>query len=145
MGFFSWITQDTDRSICNTYSDREPFRVIMLDNKGNKWVEDNYEGYGVFGGKDFYELLAEMNGVVERDKVQLQGEEYTDYMRGKGIDLVYENNPSGDNTPGVLYPNLVEDENWKWRNTGPFSCPDQGFFYPDIPEDEDEWEDDEEE
>lgn len=124
MGFFSWITQDTNRSICNTYSGFGLFNVIMMDNKGNKWVEDNYEGYGVFGGKDYYELLAEMNGVVERDKVQLQGEEYTDYMRGKGIDLAFKKHQKD-----VIYPNLVESENWVWRNTEPVSCPDQGYFY----------------
>ena len=74
MGFFSWKTQDTDRSIANNYSTRKTFTVVMIDNKGNKWVEQSYEGYGVFGNKDYYELLAEMNGVVERDKVELQGD-----------------------------------------------------------------------
>lgn len=121
MGFFSWITQDTGRSICNTYSDRPTFKVIMLDNKGNKYVEENYEGYGVFGGKDFYELLAEMNGLSTRDD---------------GIDLCFMDNPSGDNTPGVLYPNLVESEDWEWCNFGPVSCSDQGYFYSNH-EDED--------
>lgn len=124
MGFFSWITQDTERSICNTYSNRKPFRVIMLDDKGNKWVEENYEGYGVFGDKHYYELLAEMNGLEPNSS--------------KGIDLCFENNPTGDNTPGVLYPNLVELNNSKWCNTGPESCPEQGYFYSDEDEDEDE-------
>jgi len=122
MGFFSWITQDTNRSICNTSSSRTPFKVIMLDNMGNKWVEENYEGYGEFGGKDFYELLAEMNGCNTRDEA---------------IDLVFKDNPSGDNTHGVLYPNLVESENWTWTSHGPESCSEQGFFYSD--EDEDDW------
>ena len=66
MGFFSWKTQDTNRSISNMYSDKPTFRVYMLDNKGNVWEENHYEGYGVFGGKDFYELLAEMNGLNTR-------------------------------------------------------------------------------
>ncbi len=66
MGFFSWITQDTDRSIPSTYSDRRTFPVYMHDNKGNVFKEDNYEGYGEFGGKDYYELLAEMNGKSDR-------------------------------------------------------------------------------
>lgn len=121
MGFFSWITQDTERSICNTYSNRKPFRVIMLDNKGNKWVEDNYEGYGVFGGKSYYELLAEMNGLEPNSN--------------KGLDLCFENNPTGDNTPGVLYPNLVELESWVWSEVGPVSCGDQGYFYDEEEDD----------
>jgi len=64
MGFFSWKTQDTDRSISNTYSNVKTFTVEMIDNAGNIFTEDNYEGYGRFGGKDYYELLAEMNGFV---------------------------------------------------------------------------------
>ena len=39
MGFFSWKTQDTDRSIANAYSGNYTFEVTMSDNKGNKWVE----------------------------------------------------------------------------------------------------------
>jgi hypothetical protein len=61
MGFFSWTTQDTGRSICNNHSGRPTFRVVMTDNKGNRWVEDNYNGYGVFGGKPYHELTQEMN------------------------------------------------------------------------------------
>lgn len=139
MGFFSWRTQDTDKSIANSYSTRSTFRVQMLDNKGNVWTENNYDGYGVFGGKDYYELLAEMNGVVERDKVELQGEAYTDYMRGKGIDLAFHNNGSGDHTEDVLYPNLVEmADGWPYDPTGPESCESQGFFYDDETDEDDE-------
>ena len=58
MGQFSWITQDTGRSI----SSITPFQVTMTDNKGNKWTENDYEGYGEFGGKDYFSLLSEMNG-----------------------------------------------------------------------------------
>ena len=59
-GQFSWFTQDT-----NTQIGSEPqntITVYMHDNKGNVWREDNYEGYGEFGGKDYYELLDQMNG-----------------------------------------------------------------------------------
>jgi hypothetical protein len=132
MGFFSWNTQDTDKSIANNYSNRNTFRVQMIDNKGNVWTESDYEGYGRFGGKDYYELLAEMNGVVERDKVQLQGEAYTDYMRGKGIELAFKDNGSGVATEGVYYPNLVEKaDGWVYEMGGPDSCDFQGYFYDD--------------
>jgi hypothetical protein len=130
MGFFSWKTMDTDKSISNDYSSRGTFRVQMMDDKGNVWTEDNYEGYGVFGGKDYYELLAEMNGVVERDKVQLQGEAYTDYMRSEGISIAFKDNGSGDHTFGIKYPNLVEmADGWSYQHWGPDSCPEQGYFY----------------
>ena len=127
MGFFSWNTQDTDKSIANQYSNRKTFRVQMMDNKGNVWTEDNYEGYGRFGGKDYYELLAEMNGFTS-DKT---GDEYTDEARGEGITLAFSNgNGSGVGTEGVYYPNLVEQaKGWVYEMGGPDSCDFQGYFY----------------
>ena len=128
MGFFSWKTMDTDESIANQYSNRKTFRVQMLDNKGNVWTEDNYEGYGRFGGKDYYELLAEMNGFTS-DKT---GEVYTDEARGEGITLAFDGNGSGVGTPGVYYPNLVEQaKGWVYEMAGPDSCDFQGYFYDD--------------
>ena len=53
MGMFSWYTQDTNKRIV-AYQEKP---ITMTDMFGNKWVEECYEGYGVFGGKDFYELL----------------------------------------------------------------------------------------
>ena len=53
MGQFSWFTQDTNHRIVNG----ENYKVVMTDDKGNKYVEQCYEGYGEFGGKDYYELL----------------------------------------------------------------------------------------
>jgi hypothetical protein len=126
MGFFSWNTMDTDESIANEHSNRKTFRVQMMDNKGNVWTEDNYDGYGRFGGKDFYELLAEMNGFTS-DKT---GEVYTDEARGFGIDIAFKDNGSGVGTEGVYYPNLVEQaKGWVYEMAGPDSCDFQGYFY----------------
>ena len=138
MGFFSWKTQDTDNSIANQYSNRKTFRVQMLDNKGNVWTEDNYEGYGRFGGKDFYELLAEMNG-FESDKTC---DEYTDEARGFGINLAFKDNPNGIATKGVFYPNLIEQaDGWFYNESGPDNCEYQGYFYDETDyDDEDDYE-----
>jgi hypothetical protein len=108
MGFFSWITQDTQRSIPNKYSEHETFTVYMTDNKGNIWEEEDYEGYGRFGGKDFYELLAEMNG-LESD-------------RQLGIDLAFSDK-------AYISPNLNESKQVEWKNVEPETCRFQGFFY----------------
>jgi len=139
MGFFSWKTQDTDTSIPNQYSNRRTFRVQMLDNKGNVWTEDNYDGYGRFGGKDFYELLAEMNGFVS-DKYEIGTDEYTDEARGFGINIAFKDNGSGIATKGVLYPNLIEQaDGWFYNESGPDNCEYQGYFYDETDyEDEDE-------
>lgn len=131
MGFFSWKTQDTDRSIANNYSNRKTFTVVMIDNKGNKWIEQDYEGYGVFGGKDYYELLAEMNGITDTD---------ADRLRGKGIDLAFsKGNGSGVGTEGVYYPNLIEQaDGWEYEMMGPDSCEFQGYFYDETDYDDED-------
>ena len=135
MGFFSWKTQDTDRSIPSHYSNRKTFSVQMMDNKGNVFTEDNYEGYGRFGDKDFYELLAEMNG-FESDKT---GDEYTDEARGFGINLAFKDNPNGIGTKGVLYPNLIEQaDGWVYNESGPDNCEYQGYFYDETDYDDED-------
>jgi hypothetical protein len=108
MGFFSFKTQDTDRSIANQFSSRETFTVYMHDDKGNVYREDNYEGYGEFGGVDYYELVARMNGLSGRDEAVTA---------------------SCGNQPGLLHPNLTESADWTWRNEEPENCEFQGYFY----------------
>lgn len=108
MGFFSFKTQDTNKSIANAYSSKKTFSVTMSDDKGNRWVETNYQGYGDFGGKDYYELLAEMNGLGS-DRI-------------KGIQLSHSGEP-------FIAPNLTESSDWQWINESPTNCEYQGFFY----------------
>ena len=117
MGFFSWITQDTDRSISNSFSGVGTFRVIMQDDQGNQYIEDNYEGYGVFGNKDYFELMDEMNGGT--------GD------RSRAIGLYY----SGEE--GVKFPSLTEQGGY--LNEKPQDCDVQGYFY--YEEDEEEYDD----
>jgi len=92
----------------------------MIDNKGNRWEENEYEGYGDFGGKDFYELVAEMNGKQTREE---------------GLDLFFGDKP-------FISPNLVESPDLKWVNRSPDMCTEQGYFYESL-EEEDEEEDEE--
>ena len=59
MGQFSWFAQDTKKQIFNDY-ERHP--IHMVDPRdGTDYLEEHYEGYGVFGGRDFYELFADLN------------------------------------------------------------------------------------
>jgi len=71
------------------------------------------EGYGKFGGKDYYVLLEEMNNKYD-DNVK----------RDDGIEISF--NSHDENT---LYPNLIDSLKWKWINKAPKDCPNQGFFY----------------
>jgi hypothetical protein len=122
MGFFSWKTNNSDRSIANRYSDRSTFKVYMRDNKGNVWVEEDYEGYGRFGGKDYYELLAEMNGLGSD--------------RCKGIWLQYDSKRTD-----IIYPALFDNPDSKWedyRGVAPENCESQGYFYCYYDDDDEE-------
>ena len=74
INYFSFKTQDTDRPIGIKGSDQGTFKVIMTDNNGRQYIEDDYEGLGVFQGKDYFQLLAEMNGYQTREE---------------GIDLIF--------------------------------------------------------
>lgn len=80
MGFFSWKTSDTKKSIANHYSSRKTFTVYMITEDQMIFTEPDYEGYGKFGDKDVYELISEMN--------QLKGKEGEE-SRILAIDLLY--------------------------------------------------------
>lgn len=130
MGQFSWFTQDTNHRIVAD----EPYRVYMSDDKGNHYIEECYEGYGVFGGKDYYELLAEMNGLTLE---QFNGD--NDALRDAGIDLAFKDSPSGRN-PNIKHPSLTE-RGWYCNGEAPESDPNQGFsdneIYGDYEDEED--------
>ncbi len=67
MGFFSWKTSDTQKSIINRYGSKSKrFTVHMITEDGQIFTEKEYEGYGVFGGKDVYVLICEMNNLLSK-------------------------------------------------------------------------------
>lgn len=119
MGCFSWIAQDTKMPIyINGYQkpgyDQRAY--YMWDNKGNSWKEPDYEGYGMFGEKDYYILLAEMNRVYGKDTTDEQ-------KRNDGIQLEF-----SENHDGILFPNLTETSIWTWRNKQPDRHDNQGSY-----------------
>jgi hypothetical protein len=117
-GQFSWFTQDTNQQIGSEDENTLPF-VYMHDNKGNKWLEKNYEGYGEFGGKDYYELLAQMNNVENAD-------------RSDGIDLAF----SGKK---VLFPALTVSPNLSPNHDfykEAENDPNQSWYTPEEEEDD---------
>lgn len=62
MGFFSWKTADTKKSIWNIYSGRKVRTTYLLQPGGKEPIEEQaYEGYGDFGGVDAFVWLARNN------------------------------------------------------------------------------------
>ena len=135
MGYFSWKTADTNRSISNRDSIRGAFTVYLLCPNGETIREDDYDGYGRFGGHDVYALLAKWNapetitGNVEVDRLT-------------GINMTYLGNEK------LRYEiKIVEDGNLSYDDVKASEyCPEQGFFYNAWEEDEDDaWDEDEDE
>jgi len=136
-GMFSWLKPDGEP----IYSSEGHLETVyMVDDDNKKYKEDAYEGYGVFGGKDYYALLAEMNGVTEGDD-KAKRQQGIDIAFGKGTK--YEDD-RGEHTPGVKYPRFTTDENAKYSSLpNPKSDPNQGWFQePEEDEDERYWDDD---
>lgn len=126
MGMFSWITSDTGRAIVNKHYGR-PFTVYMTAPDGRQWREDDYKGYGLFGGKDIYALIAELN--CPDDCLGSDDED-----RSLGINLVHcEHNQGGDfalayNLHGLKLPRLTEKEFFDVATEPYPECdPGQGF------------------
>ena len=119
MGCFSWIAQDTNKPIYMTGYQKPGYEqrtYYMWDNKGNSWKEPRYEGYGMFGGKDYYILLAEMNRVYGEDITE-------DQKRNEGIAIEFSSNHNG-----IVFPNLTETSIWRWRNKQPNRHYNQGCY-----------------
>lgn len=77
MGFFSFKTADTKRSIFNSFTGKCKTVYLLQPNGEPPIKEDAYEGYGVFGGVDCYEWLAKAN---------FSKEELAD-MKARGISI----------------------------------------------------------
>ena len=137
-GQFSWFTQDTERQIGS--EKRNMIEVYMYDNQGNQYREKKYEGYGEFGGMDYYELLARMNGYTEEDLEEIKGP--FKELRQLGIDLAFGKIKTKDKKRKTLFPALVEDPRYNWKRHDftqeAESDPNQSWFT----DDEDDYEDD---
>ena len=123
-GQFSWMTQDTGQQIGSEDENRIP--VYMFDNKGNYYYENRYDGYGDFGGKDYYELLAQMNGYAKGDRMD-------------GIDMAFGKMKTPNGGP-VLFPALITKPNEFNFKTHDFtkeaeSDPNQSWYAPEEEED----------
>lgn len=78
----------------------------------------------MFGGVDYYVVLALMNGHSESEDKEA--------LRSAGIDLYFKN------SYGTKYPALTECKEWNDFDKKPRDCDDQGYFYSDDSDDVDE-------
>lgn len=152
MGFYSWKTSDTGKSIANVHSTRLAFTVYAHLPDGTNLMEDGYGGYGVFGGRDYYGLVVEINGLAAPVE-GMELEEFDELWRDLGISLCY--SPTREEIEALadrysnreVYadmkekilqlgelkkPRLAESCEVHWRDLpDSIDCPEQGFFYDD--------------
>ena len=144
-GQFSWMTQDSGQQIG---SEKEnTIDVWMYDNKGNQYYEKKYDGYGEFGGMDYYELLARMNGYTDEDlqdkkflkSIRVMGK---GSMRDIGIAIAFEKLKTRDKGGDVLFPALVADGKFNWKRHNfkieAESDPNQSWFQEEEYDEEDD-------
>tara|TARA_R110000824_G_scaffold185551_5_gene366514 strand:- start:271 stop:708 length:438 start_codon:yes stop_codon:yes gene_type:complete len=141
MGQFSWIAQDSDEQICSTEGHQQT--VYMKDDRGNVWMEKSYDGYGVFGGKDYYALLSEMNPDPTIDLIRSDDDAHSDdnSHRIRGIDLFWnwfnKSDTLRERNP-IKSPCLFHDRKFAWVSEHPQDDPSQGWYFGHEDEDEDE-------
>ena len=130
MGCFSFLLCDIGESIKIDGKKK----IYMKDNKENIFIEENYKGDGIFGGKDIYLLFAQMNNLSVEDTIETDirtdpnfdmedynEEDPTGKLRNLAIEIWFAND-----TDSYIFPNLLET-NKKWVNKKPKDCPNQGF------------------
>ena len=150
-GQFSWMTQDTDEQIGS--EEENTIEVYMVDNMGNEYFEPEYDGYGNFGGEDYYDVLATMNGFTQEDVGIKDNKGYeTKELRSIGIQLAYGGIEPKEGE--VLFPALVTNpamvgSGWDFTQR-PEDDPNQSWDVSEYDEydEEDDWgdyEDDEDE
>jgi hypothetical protein len=130
MGFFSFMTADTNRSINNCYSGKGVFPVYVIQPKGLPVIlEESYDGYGDFGSRDIFALILAWNApqlVVGNDSVD----------RDLGHAIFYKLAINGEIIPMKYPPKFSEDPNRSYDSLPPsIESNDQGFFW-DEEEDE---------
>jgi len=118
----SWIAMDTARS-CMTTKSNQHHTYFLWDNKGNCWCEPNYNGDGVFGGKNFFELCYEMN-----IKPTKKDDEHSIEI---GYNLYFDIKDSlsdvSNSKHEPIFPNITESSQWQWQNVKPTLCPFNGL------------------
>jgi hypothetical protein len=124
MGMFSWFTSDEQERIIVD----KTFDIYMTGKDGRIFHQRTpYKGYGVFGGKDFHEYLAELNGLRSRKE---------------GIDLALKFGELPDlEARGYHAPRLFsrKDSINRWdRWDPPLSDPNQGSDIDDSHYDDDD-------
>jgi hypothetical protein len=132
MGFFSWKTADTGRSVSNWYSSKPTFQVHLWVPGKKVATEEAYEGYGEFDGHDYYDVFVDAN--KDHPEIRKREESPEDYRekRNIGISVCLAAEDGRIPRDGLVFPQLTEkDEEPKDFSVPLANCECQGYFYDD--------------
>lgn len=126
MGQFSWITSDTHEQVFNDY-DKKPAYLLVpeewQDEFGEYFEETDYEGYGEFGGRDVYALVAIWN-LPDKCKDENGVWKPDDRIRRIGIDIACYD----EDNAALKYPIKITSKPMEYSEAEPsISDPDQGW------------------
>jgi hypothetical protein len=144
MGFFSFKTSDSKKSIPNVCSNKGTFEVHLITEDGQVFTEKEYEGYGVFGGRDIYTLIGEMNGVKGKTREEIRNKVFNGKITERGvtngkIKLAYqkdfENYESPIKAQGGKTANQLSKEGWEsYGGSDLTDIASRGFKVPKLVE-----------
>jgi len=136
MGLFSFTTNDTGRSIAITQLVDDKGQAarkvhVFLPDGTKLGTEENYDGYGVFCGEDYFELVYRFN----KDHPCFADINPARGARRRGLDLYFwalgtdpDNGPPCPLDPPPVFPQLREtDVAPVSYTTPPGDCPHQGL------------------
>jgi len=127
MGQFSWLDCETGEQVLDDVS-RDVYVLVPKEFGGGHIKEECYDGYGRFGGRDVYALVAQWNKPEE-----CIGDDEADRYVGIDIACYDEQNAR------LRYPiKITHDPDAVYENCNPSkSDPNQGWLIGD--DDDEEW------
>jgi hypothetical protein len=132
MGFFSWKCAKSGKSISNSYSIKGATPCVMVT-PDRIFVEEDYEGYGLFCGIDAYAWLAYANGLIpgaESIGEIMANDRLLEEARNKGIKLAFSDEKPADYKPiKIVALDEYKGEPY-WSLPASEDCEYQGYFYP---------------
>ena len=127
MGFFSYLTADTAVSIPNRYSERQTFTVYLLSPDGEHIREDDYDGCGVFGGKDVFVLW------MRHNHPELCDPEPQHEFRNRDTFFKQFSRTTDVGIANCEYPIKLATAPVDYHSVGASAhCPHQGYFYGNL-------------
>lgn len=90
---FSWECAVSGEDIMNEYSDNGATPCVLVCPDDSIIEEDNYNGYGIFGGRDAYALLSEWNDPELHDDPVMEDGANDGERRDKGISIAFGDKP----------------------------------------------------